>query len=77
MIVVLVLMTNCQVSLKLKMGPVRPQIIMIERAKKNVDGSPARCAAAFANRLNQECFLFIQCYHRIREWQSPWMFRNF
>ena len=72
MIVVLVLMTNCQVSLKLKSGPVSPQVTIISSATKKVEGRPARNAAAFARRLNQERFSFIGQQHN---GSGPWSLR--
>ena len=48
-IVVPVLMTNCQVSLKWNSGPVTIQTAMTQTARTNTLGRPQKCAAAFAN----------------------------
>jgi hypothetical protein len=47
-IVVPVLMTNCQVSLKLNIGPVMPQTIMIKAAMMNAAGWPVARAVRLA-----------------------------
>ena len=47
-IVVPVLMTNCQVSLKLNIGPVTPQTIMIKAAMMNAAGWPVARAVRLA-----------------------------
>ncbi len=51
-IVVPVLMTSCQVSLKWKSGPVTAQSRMTRTASPNVTGWPEARAVAFANRVN-------------------------
>ena len=53
MIVVPVLMTNCHVSLKPKIGPVTTQTKMMPTAIANTRGRPQKCAAAFAKREYQ------------------------
>ena len=58
MIVVLVLITNCQVSLKPKSGPEMDQIMMAETAKINVSGLPAACAVALENLVKNDVFFF-------------------
>jgi hypothetical protein len=58
--VVLVLMTSCQVSLKWKIGPVIAQSTMIPRATINVTGRPAAREAKRAAWVNQDApLLFI------------------
>ena len=52
--VVPVLMTNCQVSLNLNIGPVTAQTAMIPAARMKAIGFPVARAAALAKRLNQE-----------------------
>ena len=56
--VVLVFITNCQVSLKPKSGPDIDQIIMAATAKINVSGLPAACAVAFENFVKNDVFFF-------------------
>jgi hypothetical protein len=51
-IVVPVLMTSCQVSLNLKIGPVTPQITMIEAAAMNAAGWPVARAVHLAKWEN-------------------------
>src|SRR6266567_1927878 len=51
--VVPVLMANCQVSLKSKIGPVTIQTSTTPTASTNTLGRPQKCAAAFANREYQ------------------------
>src|SRR5688572_32702436 len=53
-IVVPVLMTSCQVSLKPKRGPLTAQRMTTPNATPNAPGLPATCAVHFANRPNQE-----------------------
>lgn len=48
MIVVPVLITSCQVSLKEKIGPVMIQVAMTASARKNVLGFPQKRDALFA-----------------------------
>lgn len=57
-IVVPVLITSCQVSLKPKSGPVIAQTTIVPNARIKAAGRPVACAAAFAKRLNHE-FFFI------------------
>src|SRR5262245_61062355 len=52
--VVLVLITSCQVSLKWKSGPLIPQTTIKVHAAANVSGRPAACAVAWANRVNSD-----------------------
>ena len=56
MIVVPVLMTNCQVSLKWKMGPITAQTMIAAVAKMKVTGRPVTRAAPAENFANQEPF---------------------
>jgi hypothetical protein len=49
MIVVPVLITNCQVSLNLKSGPVMIQMAMMPTAIENVIGLPLKRAVFFAS----------------------------
>jgi hypothetical protein len=49
-IVVPVLMTNCQVSLNLNIGPVTPQTTTIEAAAMNAAGWPVARAVHLAKR---------------------------
>ena len=51
--VVLVLMTSCQVSLKRKIGPVTAQTTIMIRARAKVVGRPAYRAAALAKEEYQ------------------------
>src|SRR6266700_3843271 len=51
--VVPVLIANCQVSLKSKIGPVTVQTSTTPTASTNTLGRPQKCAAAFANREYQ------------------------
>lgn len=53
-IVVPVLMTSCQVSLKAKTGPTTAQSTMTPTAAPNVIGLPLRRAVFFASRVNHE-----------------------
>ena len=52
MIVVPVLMTNCHVSLKPKIGPVASHTRTMASAAKKAAGLPARIEAFRANRSN-------------------------
>src|SRR5689334_4887327 len=52
--VVAVLITSCQVSLKLKIGPVMAQMMMIITALIKVIGRPVAREAHLAARVNQE-----------------------
>src|SRR5687767_3201904 len=52
-IVVPVLITSCQVSLKPKTGPVTAHATMIDAAMMNVSGRPDACAVALVRRVNQ------------------------
>ena len=52
--VVLVLITNCQVSLYRKIGPVAAQIRMIIRAMIKVGGRPAKRAVHFAKCVKRD-----------------------
>ena len=56
--VVLVLITSCQVSLKPNRGPVTAQTTIVRVASINAIGCPVAREAAFANRLNHD-FFFI------------------
>src|SRR5215207_4152593 len=56
MMVVLVLMTNCQVSLNPKSGPVTSQIPIRPTATMKTRGRAQKCAAHFAKREYQEEF---------------------
>src|SRR5687767_3111069 len=58
MIVVAVLITSCQVSLKWKMGHVTSQATMTATASTKTRGRPQKCADAFAN-LEYQLMLFI------------------
>ena len=65
MIVVPVLMTNCQVSLKPNIGPVIIHAAMMQTASTNTLGRPQKCAATLANREYQAvlCILDLSlCY---------------
>lgn len=53
MMVVPVLMTSCQVSLKSKRGPLRPQTTTTHRASMKARGPPMTRAAVWANRENR------------------------
>src|SRR5690349_18356626 len=59
-IVVLVLMTSCQVSLNLKIGPVMAQTTMMIMAIIKVMGLPAAREAALAVRVNQDWLLCLR-----------------
>src|SRR5687768_13832616 len=74
--VVPVLITSCQVSLKLKTGPVTAQATINNAAKRNAEGRPALNEVHRANRLNHamdwplwDCFGggFARC---IGEWTA-------
>src|SRR5688500_6751997 len=52
--VVLVLITSCQVSLKRNRGPVRAQARMIPTAAANATGLPVTRAVRLAKRVNHE-----------------------
>src|SRR6187551_172396 len=54
MIVVPVLITNCHVSLKPKIGPVITHTAIMATAMVNTRGRPQKCAAAFANLEYQD-----------------------
>src|SRR5882724_1315020 len=54
MIVVPVLITSCQVSLKRNAGPKTAHAMTISVASTKVPGRPVVRAAAFANRINRE-----------------------
>ena len=56
MIVVPVFITNCQVSLNPKTGPVIPQTTIVRNARTNVTGLPVTLAVAFENRVKNDCF---------------------
>ena len=49
MMVVLVLMTNCHVSEKWKIGPVVAQMMIIDRASKKAQGEPTADEVLLAN----------------------------
>src|SRR4051812_35009060 len=51
--VVPVLITNCQVSLYLKIGPVTAQITIVANARRKAMGFPVQSAVAFAKRENR------------------------
>ena len=57
MIVVLVLMSSCQVSENAKMGPQIAQMIIIKNAIMKVTGLPAVLVTAFEN-LSNHLFTF-------------------
>src|SRR5512147_133748 len=69
MIVVLVLMTSCQVSLKRKYGPNAAHATMTEHARRNVTGRPDACAVHFVNRVNHVVdlvgLMIRGCYHSL------------
>ena len=52
--VVLVLMTSCQVSLKAKSGPLTAHAMITASARLKVTGRPLTRAAALAKVLNQD-----------------------
>jgi hypothetical protein len=52
--VVLVFITNCQVSLKANIGPVAAQAMMRSRATAKVVGCPAAREVHLANWVNRE-----------------------
>ncbi len=52
--VVPVFITNCQVSLKPKIGPVTAHTIITSPARAKVTGRPAMCAVHLAKCVNQE-----------------------
>ena len=54
MMVVPVLITNCQVSLKLKIGPVATHTTMTAAANMNAEGLPVARAVFLAKLVNQE-----------------------
>jgi len=56
-IVVLVLITSCQVSLKPKSGPLIAQATIVASASVKVIGRPLMRADAFAKRLNHDFFV--------------------
>src|SRR5262249_5673559 len=59
MIVVAVLITSCQVSLKPKIGPQMAQIAMLSAAIRKACGFPAKFEVALAsseNKCVQDCF---------------------
>src|SRR3989442_6057369 len=53
-IVVLVLMTSCQVSLKWKIGPVTAHTAMTAPASTNAEGWPVACDVALAKLVNHD-----------------------
>src|SRR5215218_9109406 len=53
-IVVPVLITSCQVSLKAKRGPVTAQTTITATARKKVSGRPVAWAVHLANRVKRE-----------------------
>ena len=53
-LVVPVLITSCQVSLKPKMGPVMAQVTTTITATRKAIGYPVACAVALAKRENGE-----------------------
>lgn len=57
MMVVLVLITSCQVSLKPNMGPVTAHTTMTSTARMNVAGRPVRVEVRLANRVKGELML--------------------
>jgi hypothetical protein len=60
MMVVLVLMTSCQVSEKLKKGPVISQAVTIRRAVKNAMLVPLNTVADCASLSKKFLLLFMQ-----------------
>src|SRR5215217_4720300 len=52
--VVLVLMTSCQVSLKPKRGPVMAHVRMMAAAMRKAAGRPVACAVHFASRVKRD-----------------------
>src|SRR5258705_10295283 len=75
--VVLVLMTSCQVSLKPNNGPLSAHTRMTPTATKNVTGRPDTWAVHLVSRVNHErdlVGLMVRgCYHS----RIPSMFRTF
>ena len=62
MMVVPVLITSCQVSLKPNTGPVMPQITTIATAARKVHGEPVAVAAFLAIVLNRlRAFIVVVC----------------
>ncbi|MFM2296549.1 MAG: hypothetical protein RL117_256 [Verrucomicrobiota bacterium] len=79
MMVVPVLITNCQVSLKENKGPVMTQVRMIATAKTNVRGRPQKRDAVLANPEYQE-FVLIRCVRMIKidpySWNRVFSFKH-
>ena len=74
MIVVPVLITNCQVSEKLNIGPVTAHTIITKKAMINdVDVPTARVIAddIFSNRAVKLVFLFAIFYFKVKEKVRP------
>lgn len=67
-IVVLVLMTNCQVSENLNSGPEIPQSMTIAAAPINVFGEPTTSEAILAKLLKPFCFT-----DRLEDRRSVWL----
>jgi hypothetical protein len=59
MMVVPVLITSCQVSEKLNMGPRTAHMIMIRKADINAIGEPVKRVIIFENRSNNINILFF------------------
>ena len=70
-IAVPVLITNYQVSLNLKIGPVRSQAATTTLASKNARGRPVTRAVAFANRANHDVGLVGRIGHPLGEGMRP------
>jgi len=57
MIVMLIVITSCQVSLNWNNGPVRAQITIMAMASENVIGRPVIREVAFAKRMKFDVVL--------------------
>src|SRR6266511_2213543 len=71
--VVLVLMTSCQVSLNPKKGPVTAQPTMISTARRKASGSPMALAAPVAKRpKNERWYIGLPCISMGGAIVRPW-----
>ena len=68
--VVPVLITNCQVSLYPKIGPVTAQMTTIATAIRNVVGFPEIRAVASASRPNQSPDFDVATYCLLEDWRA-------
>lgn len=60
--VVLVFITNCQVSEKPNIGPTAPQITIIQKAVTKAVGEPVKWITAVENLLNNKETLLVGCF---------------